>query len=236
MLAGKTQTGVTLQTLHHERFDHGVILDQTPLPGFDIPNSGNCTVPELLEVVSPKAAEILVNGIRNHLFVPPIQAIQQSALEDESELIHATKITPEDRHIKWNEWDREHISRRDRVLGPLWNNAIVANESDGLDNSFQTRRVIFTNIEEVDSKERFERFRLLPGVPFAEAVPGQKPHIENALYVYSGDGKLLRLREIKVEAQKVNDGFRAAKKAQMFSNRKLRLGDVEFYVFHNPLF
>jgi len=236
LLAGKTQTGITLQTLHHEKFDRGLILDQTPLPGFDIPHPQICTVPELLELVSHKGAKMLVNGIRNRIFVPPVQTIQQGALDDESEPIHATKITPEDRHVQWEKWDREHIIRRNRVLGPLWNNAIVMNESaKEIDDLFQTKRVVLNSIQEIHKNSQFEQFRLLPGVPFtlAKKNPENK---ENSLYVYSRDLKLLRLCEITVEGEQISDGFRAAKKAQMFSNGTLHLRRGDFHLFHHCLF
>jgi hypothetical protein len=133
LLAGETHTGVTLQTLHPVKFDHGAILAQTPLPGLKIPNASECTYQELLEFITPKAAEMLVQGIRNRLFIPDPNRLERSQNSASSKdinpssstdtgrsLRHAPKITAEDRHIDWKKWTMEDILRRDRVLGRLW--------------------------------------------------------------------------------------------------------------------
>jgi methionyl-tRNA formyltransferase len=228
---------VTLQTLDHEHFDRGIILDQTPAPGFEIPNPETCTVPELLDLVSPKGAEILVNGIRNRIFVPPLKEAGWRAAEGGDSIIHAAKVTPEDRHIDWKNWTWDEISRRQRVLGPLWNVALVPSKSLEGGVSFQKKRVIFTDIElaEVQSVRGSEQLALLPGVPFAEGPLPQQPRGEQALYVFARDGQLLRLRELKVEGQQASDGFRAAFKTQMLCDRTIRSGDSEFCMFYNPL-
>lgn len=235
LLAGRTRTGVTLQTLHHEHFDHGIILDQTPAPGFEIPNPETCTVQELLDLVAPKGAEMLINGIRNRIFVPPLKDAGWRAAAGGDPIIHAAKITPEDRHIDWKNWTWKEISRRQRVLGPLWNMALVPVKPVDGGVEFQKKRVIFTNVEEAKPVPGSEPLALLPGVPFAEGPVPQQPSGEKPLYVYARDGKLLRLREVKVEGQQANDGFRAAFKAQMLCNRAVRSGESEFCMFYNPL-
>jgi len=125
LLAGETHTGVTLQTLHPEKFDHGAILAQTP--PLIIPNASQCTYQELLDFITPKAAEILAHGVRNRLFMPELNRQERgqdtrpsSSIETDRPLRHAPKITTEDRHIDWTNWMIEDILRRDRVLGRLW--------------------------------------------------------------------------------------------------------------------
>lgn len=235
LLAGRTRTGVTLQTLHHEHFDHGIILDQTPAPGFEIPNPETCTVPELLHLVAPKGAEMLVNGIRNRIFVPPLKDAGWRGATGDDSIIHAAKITPEDRHIDWKNWTWKEISRRQRVLGPLWNMALVPVKPVDGGVEFQKKRVILTNVEEAESVRGSEPLALLPGVPFAEGPVPRQPSGEKPLYVYARDGKLLRLREVKVEGEQAKDGFRAALKAQMLCDRTVRSGESEFCMFYNPL-
>lgn len=117
LLAGESYTGVTLQTLHPKKFDHGAILAQTPFPGFEIPNPSTCTVSQLLEFISPKAADLLVQGIRDKVFLPPIKDL---APISSRRLRHAPKITTEDRFIHWDTMTATEICRRDRVLGRLW--------------------------------------------------------------------------------------------------------------------
>jgi len=120
LLAGREYTGVTLQTLHPEKFDNGMILAQTPTPGLKIPNPTGCTYPELLEFISPKAADFLVQGIRDRTYVPPLRSMGQIQRGPKSQLIHAPKITAEDRQINWMAWSSEVFARRARVLGRLW--------------------------------------------------------------------------------------------------------------------
>jgi len=211
-----------------------VILDQTPAPGFEIPNPDSCTVPELLELVAPKGAEILLNGIRNRIFVPPVKDAGWRAAEG-GDLIHAAKIKPEDRHINWESWTWTDISRRNRVLGPLWSKALVPNDSPDGSASFQQKRVIFTRIEEVNPPEGSDQLALLPGVPFINGTLPVKPQEVKGLYVFTRDGKLIRIHEMKVEGEQAADGFRAALKARMISNRTFHSGNSKFTVFHNPL-
>jgi methionyl-tRNA formyltransferase len=104
--------------------------------------------------------------------------------------------------------------------------------------TFQNKRIILSNIEEASEHvQGSEKLALLPGVPF---IPGSVPAFpsqgDRALFTYSSDGRLLRLREIKVEGQAVNDGLAAARKAHMLSDRSIRFGDAEFSLFYNPLF
>lgn len=121
LLAGRTHTGVTLQTLHPKHFDQGVIMAQTPGKGVEVPFLS--TPDSLLHLLGPLGAQLLREGIETGLFVPPPDPIplnrswQKPGLED---IQHAPKITPEDRHIDWSTWPHDKILRHDRVLGRLW--------------------------------------------------------------------------------------------------------------------
>ncbi|KAL2000974.1 hypothetical protein VTN02DRAFT_2375 [Thermoascus thermophilus] len=234
LLAGRTRTGVTLQTLHDKHFDHGVILDQTPAPGFEIPNPDSCTVSELLELVAPKGAEILVNGIRNRIFTPPIKDAGWRAAEG-GDLIHAAKIKPEDRHINWANWTWTDINRRHRVLGPLWSQALVPDDSPDDSPSFKQKRIIFTKMEEVEPLRGSDRLALDPGVPFTDATLPVQPQEGKGLYIFTRDGKLLRIHEMKVEGEQAADGLKAALKARMMSSRTFQSDNSHFTVFHYPL-
>lgn len=211
-----------------------MILDQTPAPGFEIPNPDSCTVPELLELVAPKGAEILVNGIRNRIFAPPVKDAGWRAAEG-GDLIHAAKIKPEDRHINWASWTWTDINRRNRVLGPLWSKALVLNDSPDDSPSFKRKRIIFTKMEEVEPLRGSDRLALIPGVPFTDATLPVQPQEGKGLYVFTRDGKLLRIHEMKVEGEQAADGLKAALKARMMSSRTFHSDDSHFTVFHNPL-
>jgi methionyl-tRNA formyltransferase len=240
LLSGRTTTGITLQTLHHKHFDQGLILDQTPAPGIPIPNPESCTLPELLGLLAPKGAEMLINGIRNRVFVPPLKEVKSqfngSVARD---LTHAAKITPEDRHIKWREWSWTDINRRQRVLSPLWSKAFIPAQKPSAEDpkNSQWKRIIFDKIEEVsqDTVPESQWLSLLPGVPFIPSSPTQTKVHDKAMYVYTADGKLLRLKKLKVEGEKFNDALTAAQKAHMLSPKSFRATDAEFSLFFNPL-
>lgn len=136
LLKRRTRTGVSLQTMHPTRFDHGVVLDQT---GVEVPPD---SLPQdLVEVLGPLGAKMLAKGVENGVFVPPLRDICQEASEIEPS--HAPKITPEDRRIDWSTCTASEIMLRDRVLGRLWDNetygrCMYAGSDEGL-----RKRVMF---------------------------------------------------------------------------------------------
>lgn len=233
LLAGRTTTGVSLQTLHLQHFDHGTILAQTPSPGFEIPNPDSCTVPELLDVVAPKGAELLVKGIQQGLFVPPHKNAGWYTAE-QKDLIHATKIKPEDKHIDWATWTWTTISRRERVLGPLWSKSLVLGESSGPTPNFEQRRVILSEFEEVQPMKGSEAFALVPGLPFIDGEHTVKSDSGKGVYIFTRDGKLVRIHMMKVEGRPNTDAFRAALKARMIGSRTFSSHGASFTPFHNP--
>jgi methionyl-tRNA formyltransferase len=232
LLAGQTTTGVTVQTLHSKHFDHGAIISQTPAPGFDIPNPESCTVPELVDFVAPKGAQMLVESIEKGLYVPPIETV---GTEHTGELKHAPKIKPEDRHIHWADWTLADINRRNRVIGPLWSKALCASNPVDGPLSFQQKRVIFTDIEEVDPPKGCDSFSILPGLPFTNAPHPVEPKKSRQLYVFTADGKVLRINRMKVEGEQDAEGLRAAIKARMFGDRAFQYEGLELTPFRNSL-
>ncbi|KAE8350039.1 methionyl-tRNA formyltransferase family protein [Aspergillus coremiiformis] len=235
LLAGKARTGVTLQTLDLKDFDHGVILQQTPPPGFEIPNPGSCTVPELLDIVAPKGAEILIDGIRKGLFVPPVEDAGWRSPEEHKPLIHAAKIKPENRHIDWANWTWLDITRRTRVLGPLWSKALVANDTSAQSPSFQYRRVIFTEMQEVQPMKGSEVYAVVPGLPFVDGARPAEARQGTGVYVFTRDGKLVRINQMKVEGEQNADALRAALKARMVGDRTFSSNGSDYTPFYNPL-
>lgn len=229
LLSGHTRTGVTLQTLDSKHFDHGVILDQTPFPGFEIPNPHTCTVPELLKLVTPKAAQMLVNGIRNAIFVPPVKDASWRSSKGEQKLVHATKIAPEDRHINWKNWTSTEIFKRNRLLGPLWSMASARKQDRNCPPVM--KRIIFTELEEVDPPEVVKDDVPLipePGLPFVKDNQAIEPGQPRRLYVYTSDGKFIWLRQLKVEGQQSTDGVRASLKAGILEPNMIRDGWSHF--------
>jgi methionyl-tRNA formyltransferase len=235
LLAGKTTTGVTLQTLHLQHFDHGAIVAQTPPPGFEIPNPDSCTIPQLLDLVAPKGAEMLVESIQKGSFVPPVEDAGWYLPDEKHNLTHAAKIRTEDRHIDWASWTYTDISRRRRVLGPLWSKSLVVSDTSGPIPMFQQRRVIFTEFEEAKPLKGSEAFALVPGLAFIDGEHTVRHDSGKGVYVYTRDGTLIKVHQMKVEAQQNAPALRAALKARMIGSRTFSSNDASFAPFHNPL-
>lgn len=161
-----------------------------------------------------------MDGIRNGLFVPPVQDAGWRGSEGDEALIHATKIKPEDRHADWLNWTWKDISRRHRVLGPLWSRTLAVSNTPTESPIFQQRRVILTELEEVNSLKGCEAFSLVPGLPFVDSAQPIDRQQGRGLYVFTRDGKLIRIHQMKVEGEQNADGVRAALKARMLRDRK----------------
>ncbi|KUJ15683.1 uncharacterized protein LY89DRAFT_647570 [Mollisia scopiformis] len=136
-------TGVTLQTLDTQKFDYGIILAQRKV---HIPRAASITYPELLDHMTPRAAQLLIDGMRDRVFIPPLinkgKGTYESRLPPD-QLVHAPKITKEDRHINWHRNDSlTRIDRRHRALGPLWSILYVGENI--------TKRFVFHDFEMVE--------------------------------------------------------------------------------------
>ncbi|KAI1353508.1 formyl transferase [Xylaria sp. FL0043] len=135
LLTGRVATGVSLQTLDPSAYDHGVVLAQTA-PPLHIPPSCT-TVAALQALVTPVATQMLIDGLRAGLHVPPHEPVNNPERErDQAQLTHAPKITNGDRQItvavlqardsEVTEGGRVvtatwgTLARRQAAIGPLW--------------------------------------------------------------------------------------------------------------------
>ena len=220
LLANRYKTGITLQSLHPTNFDHGLILAQTPYPGLDIPNPETVTVQELQPLVALKGAEMLVQGLQDRVFVPPLTEVgwwSNSQLRGQApEIRRAPKITPRDRRIDWSSFSAIEILRRQRVLGSLWNMATDINKG---------KRVIMTLSylsvsEDVPIGE--------PGLPFLWSPSDlETPY----LVVRTQDRRLLRIVEMTVEGERNAEAVKAATKAGLLRGES----SGELVTFHGRL-
>lgn len=144
---GEESTGVTLQTLDHNSFDHGTILAQTPHPGLKLDLSKKLEFVDLLNLITPVGADMLASGIRNRIFVPPLQKLILPP--HPRSLIYAPKIKAKDREIDWLNWDAVSIGRRYRALGPLWNSVFLGTK--------KKVRIKLEGIEEIEMPKAFEQ-------------------------------------------------------------------------------
>ena len=203
---------MTLQSLHPTRFDHGRILAQTLPFRFDTPFSESCTVADLMKLVAPKGAQLLLDGIRKCLFVPDADSL--SAVGDEQDtrsLRRAPKITPEDRHIDWNTWSANEIIRRHRVIGPLWNTA--TSHSDG---KVTDKRIIW--VSGFSKSSAPSALSLDTGLPFIEQSQDMNGL---GLKVKTSDGALLRSDTAKVEGGGTQDACHVVRRAGMLRGNNI---------------
>jgi len=161
LLERRRWTGVSLQTLHPREFDRGVVLAQTEWPGVEIPGGEECTPGKLLELLTPMAAEMLVKGLRERVFVEPMVDVGWYGTRkgrEEAEVAHAPKIGKEDMKVDWSAWGADEVLLRLRVLGQVWDEVQLGG---------QGKRVIYHAFTEHpgDSDGRNEE----PGILFLES-------------------------------------------------------------------
>ncbi|KAI0551668.1 formyl transferase [Xylaria curta] len=141
LLTGRKKTGVSLQTLDHKTFDHGLVLSQTS--SLRVP----MTVPDLQALVTPIAANMLIDGLRAGLHVPPLEDKGWKPNEKEAAaLVHAPKITKMDRRLTSSlletcETETSALSRRQNAIGPLW--------FESRDRQGRKKRVIIEGLEDL---------------------------------------------------------------------------------------
>ncbi|KAG4423041.1 hypothetical protein IFR04_003817 [Cadophora malorum] len=205
--------GVTLQTLDDKSFDHGKILAQEwfPLdPDF-------MTYQKLLEQVMPAAAEILVEGLQNRLFVPPLVEDTRWQHKLPQKLTHAAKITPKDKKVYWYTKSAAlDIPARQNALGRLWTTVLVDPKTP--------KRLILEASETVGRPEVFRRMNKVESVrKYKDRISkemGRSIHFfvedpekfQPILYVEDGSAvifltpqKALRVKRMTVEGQGTKD-------------------------------
>jgi methionyl-tRNA formyltransferase len=128
ILGGRQFTGVSIQIMHHSKFDHGEIILQTPAPGFQIGN--DMTTEDLSNELATQGAALLRDCVERGLFINPQFLRSHVDIRNERALDHAKKITPEDGHINWVKWPAHRIQCAARALGRLWDDTTVKQCND----------------------------------------------------------------------------------------------------------
>ncbi|KAI4095480.1 MAG: hypothetical protein LQ344_001606 [Seirophora lacunosa] len=230
LLNNRKTTGVTLQTLHPTRFDDGKIIDQTPYPGIE---HGAETVEDLRDKLAHLGADMLVQSIRNHSFLPPIQeAIKSEAFRTPAMLTYASKVGPKDRHIDWATWTASDILRRQKVIGPLWSTT-EALVRDGCGQRRVLKRIIWVHgFRHVEKK-----CHLFPAIghPILVGLHGSV----QSVYIRTYDGNTLVADKVKIEGQPMIDASLAARRTGLVP-MSMKLGALrqyahDFVAFHTQL-
>jgi methionyl-tRNA formyltransferase len=217
-MSGARYTGITLQTLDEKSFDNGIILAQTPPNGLGLPFESKCTYEQLLNHVKPVAVALLVQGLRDRVFVPPHIDVGWLKNKKPHRLVHAAKITSADKWVNWREHSPTTIERRFRALGRLWSLIHLDPETK--------KRIVFEDMEVVPKPEpimnwlkKFQQKRHGPVKPTDEeketihfAVIADGGYMKPRFYVVDGDtiivgcqNEALRIRKITVEGKGKQD-------------------------------
>ncbi|KAI8934377.1 hypothetical protein NX059_009113 [Plenodomus lindquistii] len=117
ILKRRRQIGVSVQTLHPDHFDHGVVLAQTPYPGVSyLPGS---TAKGLEKILANEGAEMLLSVLKWRMYAPPLTDggwYAGTTLPQD----HAPKITKQDHFIDLERTSVQDIITQQLALGDLW--------------------------------------------------------------------------------------------------------------------
>lgn len=200
-----------MQTLHPRHFDQGMILAQTPFPGFE---HNSKTVQEITSLMAREGSAMLVRAIQERVFVPPLSHRGWFQEGHEATIRHAPKITSEDCHIEWKTWTAEQILRTHQVIGPLWNTFSLPLEGETTE-----RRIIWSggfSLSPFIPESDFE-----PGTPILSEIPGSS----QATYIRTCDGQMLKFDNVKLDGGKEGDPLRALRRAGLAQTARGRQQD-----------
>jgi methionyl-tRNA formyltransferase len=173
---------------------------------------------------------MLVHGLQERVFVPPLQDVGVSTIDDERinpsgyGIKNASKITPDERKISLSAWGGHRIYRHYRALGRLWADVWI--------NARTRKRLIFEDITLVDESEQLwtESFKSICHETSTENQEENETYMRPrfivagktmdtwhpVLYIGDGDGIVLntsdtaiRVRSITVEGQSKKTAFKA---------------------------
>ncbi|KAI5965823.1 FMT1 [Candida pseudojiufengensis] len=163
-------TGVTVQTLHPTKFDHGRIISQSD----EVPIL-NDNYRSLEYRLGAEGGELLKTCIKDSLFVEP-QGIESSFKRS-----FAPKIDKTKRQILWNQYSARQIERLNDALGPLFTFIKVQTKSKGK-LSQEIKRVILDRVKETKNENELWNLNL--------KQPGEFYLSEDKLYIKANNGYL----------------------------------------------
>ncbi|KND89753.1 Methionyl-tRNA formyltransferase, mitochondrial [Tolypocladium ophioglossoides CBS 100239] len=201
MLRGDEHIGISLQTLDDRAFDHGTVLAQTPAPGLAM--QPGASIQEVIHEAAVQGAQMLVQGLRDGVHVPPHVAVGGQLHGREP--THAPKVTKADAQVDWARWtSAEEFTRRVRVFSSVWTRAVA--------DQGEEKRVLFQDVEAAARDE-------VSGTAGATVVFAHEDgrheravvvdEAEGAVAVCIGDGVWVRVRRVRVDGRNEQDAARA---------------------------
>ncbi|KAJ9646147.1 Methionyl-tRNA formyltransferase [Knufia peltigerae] len=236
IIYGRTTTGITVQTLHPSKFDQGTILDQTPAPGIEIPNPQSITTPQLIDLLAPLGADMLVNVIRHRLYIPPQTPIRDQ--ENPEEVAMAPKITAQMRVVDFAKFTGTELLRRNRAIGPL---QVFIKNDDAMKDTIRIKiseDARFATASDIPEGLRSCADSIPVGVPYAiipksqDPIESDKPLLVNTLAT-DGEGRQLVFPHMTVASMGKSTGAAAAARTVVFL-RAESVGDFCLQVSTRP--
>ena len=171
---------------------------------------------------------MLVQCIRDRLFVPPLQECDTRLLYGENPALRsAPKITPRDRQILWDTWTADDILRRHRVIGPLWSLATSSRPPDA-----QTKRIIWPSGFHLASESMsISLTSSSVGVPVITSADG----VDGAIYIKTCDGQILKADQAKAEGAETTAASHMAVRNNMVNIYEEHQADHSHKAFWSPL-
>ncbi|OAA57673.1 Methionine tRNA Formyltransferase-like protein [Cordyceps fumosorosea ARSEF 2679] len=208
-LRGDPFTGVSLQTLDPRAFDHGTVLAQTPEPG--IPIAPGQTFAQLRDELAARGAEMLVQGLRDRVHVPPHEVATGGEGAGGGGLVHAPKMSKADAEVRWAEWRAEDWRRRMSVFGAAWTRCAVAAAAGQ-----EKKRVLFTKGGAADAvagrEEEEERTIRVFEEGAADGGREVRVRVDEAsgtCYVEDAEGAWVAVERAKLEGEREKDAAAA---------------------------
>jgi methionyl-tRNA formyltransferase len=212
---------MSLQTLHPVSFDEGIILDQTPWPGIDVPDE--CDYSRLLQIMQPLGAEMLLNAIRTRLYLPPYNNVgwAENAADDKKNHPRAPKISTTHRLLSFNNMDSSRILRMSRAFESTWALAAISTRAS----DSKRLRIIFRKGLSILPMSVADKDRvpdIPPGTPYwsGKALSdGEEPR-NFPMLINTVDGKTIVAHSMIVEGDVEMPAYKAALKHRLIGGSR----------------
>ncbi len=240
IMLGRQTTGVSLQTLHPSRFDEGVILDQTPQPGLEMPNADETTYKDLDTYLAPVGAKMLVDAIRNKVYMQPYNPVRLQQTNTQGSLVHAPKLTTTFRAVDFEALTSAEILRRNRACGPLHAFAACTHLSKHTGNIKFHNSMRAPQEGDIPEETQAAAEAIPQGVPYAviwshrNIYESVEPLIVNAKADDEGRSRQVVIPRITAGGLAPGAGAGAAGRAKLFSEPE-HVGPYKIYRFSHPL-
>ena len=229
---------MSLQTLHPISFDEGIILDQTPWPGIDIPEG--CDYSELLKTMQHLGADMLLKAIRNRLYLPPYNDTgwAKNAADGKRVYEHAPKIKTAHKLLCFETMDSLRITRMSRAFGSTWAFAAVPTRTSELKRSRiifpRPLKILSPSLVSMDGKN--DILSIPPGLPYwpKRTASDEKDRADHSLLVNTIDGKTMSMSSIKVEGSVEMSAYQAAQKYRLIGHSR-HMNTKDVITFHDCL-